>query len=368
MEGNPKRGRAVIDFKDRGLAKDIVKTIKKLSSGRKFKFCHICGTHEYTITRYGLRSLLPENVEVVAGPGCPVCITPARELDKAILLAQEGVTIATFGDVVRVPGSKSSLVEAKTQGGRVQVVYSPEDAVKAAEKNPDTEVVFFATGFETTAPTTASIILNGPPENFSVLIVHRLIPPAMEFMVGVGEHRFDGFIAPGHVSTIIGTKPYQVFPKAYQMPTVVAGFEPTDVLMAILMLIKQIREGDFRVDNEYSRLVTEDGNLKAQAAMEKAFEVVGGYWRGIGRILDSALKLRDKFKEYDARLKYDIDIGEVRELDPRCSCHLVIIGKVYPTECALFGKACTPQRPRGPCMVSIEGTCHIAYRYGTKVV
>jgi len=368
MERNPERGRTVIDFKDRGLAREIVEAIEKLSSGKKFKFCHVCGTHEYTITRYGLRSLLPENVEVMAGPGCPVCITPAADLDRAIALANKGVTIATFGDVVRVPGSRASLAEAKTSGARVRVVYGPNDAVEIAEKNPETDVVFFATGFETTAPTTASVILNDPPENFSVLTVHRLIPPAMEFMVGVGEHRFDGFIAPGHVSTIIGTRPYQQFSKAYQLPTVVGGFEPVDVLMTIFMLIKQIKEGDFGVGNEYSRVVTEDGNLKAQAAMEEAFEVVGGHWRGIGRLMGSALKLRDEFKEYDAGLKYDIDIGEVRELDPGCICHLVIVGKMYPAECALFGKVCTPQAPRGPCMVSMEGTCHVAHRYGDRVI
>lgn len=352
------------DFKDRLLAEKIAETIRKLSSGKKFRFCHICGTHEYAITRYGLRSLLPENVEVLAGPGCPVCITPAEDLDKVISLTNEGITVSTFGDVVRVPGSRSSLAEARAQGGHVQIVYGPEDAIKLAKKNPGTDVVFFATGFETTAPTTASVILNHPPENFSVLAVHRLIPPAMEFMVGVGEHRFDGFIAPGHVSTIIGTKPYELFPKAYQMPTVVAGFEPVDVLMAILMLVKQIVKGDFKVDNEYTRVVADDGNPRAQAAMEGAFDVVGGHWRGIGRMPDSALKLRDEFSDYDASLKYDIDIGEVRDLDPKCSCHLVIVGKVYPEECPLFGKACTPQRPRGPCMVSMEGTCHIAYRYG----
>lgn len=352
------------DFKDRALADKIVETIEKLSSGRKFRFCHVCGTHEYAITRYGLRSMLPDNVEVIAGPGCPVCITPAEELDRAAALASKGVTVATFGDVVRVPGSRSSLAEARASGGNVQVVYSPEDAVKLAEKNPDKDVVFFATGFETTAPTTASVILGRPPENFSVLTAHRLIPPAMEFMVGVGEHRFDGFIAPGHVSTIIGTKPYQLFPKAYQMPTVVTGFEPVDVLLGILMLVRQIEKGDFKVENEYTRLVTDEGNPKALAAMEKAFDVVGGHWRGIGRMPDSALKLRDEFSEYDAKLKYDIDIGEVQELDPKCSCHLVIVGKLHPTECALFGRGCTPQGPIGPCMVSTEGTCHIAYRYG----
>lgn len=353
-------------FKDRLLAEKIVETIKKLSSGKKFRFCHICGTHEYSITRHGLRSMLPENVEVVSGPGCPVCITPAADLDRAIHLAGEGVIVATFGDVVRVPGSSSSLAQARANGGLVKIVYGPTDAVDLAKKNPDKDVVFFATGFETTAPTTASVILNKPPKNFSSLVVHRTIPPAMEFMVGVGENRFDGFLAPGHVSTIIGTEPYELFPRTYQMPTVVAGFEPTDVLMSILMLIKQIKEKDYKVDNEYTRLVTKDGNTKAQATMDEAFETVGGNWRGIGRIPGSALQIREEFSDYDASKKYDIDIEEVQELDPKCSCHLVIVGKVYPQECAMFARACTPQRPRGPCMVSNEGTCHIAYRYGRE--
>ncbi|MBU2560438.1 hydrogenase formation protein HypD [archaeon] len=352
------------DFKDRLLAEKIVENIKKLASGKKFRFCHICGTHEYSITRHGLRSMLPENVEVVAGPGCPVCITPAAELDKAIKLANEGVILATFGDVVRVPGSSSSLAEARANGALVKIVYGPADAVDLAKNHPDKDVVFFATGFETTAPTTASVILSEPPKNFSSLVVHRTIPPAMEFMVGVGEHRFDGFIAPGHVSTIIGTKPYELFPRTYQMPTVVAGFEPTDVLMSILMLIKQIRDKDYKVENEYTRLVTEEGNPKALAAMDRAFETVGDNWRGIGRIPDSALHIREEYSDYDANKKYDIDIGKVQELDPKCSCHLVIVGKLYPKDCTMFAKACTPQRPRGPCMVSNEGTCSIAYRYG----
>ena len=352
------------DFKDRLLAEKIVEAIKKLSSGKKFRFCHICGTHEYSITRNGLRSMLPENVEVVAGPGCPVCITPTGELDRAIHLANEGIILTTFGDVVRVPGSSSSLGEARANGGLVKMVYGPQDAIDIARKNPKKEVVFFATGFETTAPTTASVIMNKPPKNWSALVVHRTIPPAMEFMVGVGENRFDGFIAPGHVSTIIGTKPYELFPRTYQMPTVVAGFEPTDVLMSILILIKQIKEKDFKVTNEYTRLVTEEGNPKALAAMDEAFEEVGGNWRGIGRIPGSALQIREKYSDYDASLKYDIDIGDTQELDPKCSCHLVIVGKVYPQDCVMFARGCTPTKPKGPCMVSNEGTCHIAYRYG----
>lgn len=348
----------MLNFRDEKLAQKIVQKIKEYSES--LRFCHVCGTHEYTITRYGLRSLLPENIEVIAGPGCPVCITPAKEIDEAIWLAEHGITVATFGDVVRVPGSSSSLADAKAKGADVRVVYSPSDAVELAKKSAR-DVVFFATGFETTAPATASIVLNCPPENFGVLVSHRLIPPAMEFMIGVGEHRFDGFIAPGHVSTIIGLRPYQLFAEAYRTPVAVAGFEPLDVLMAIVMLINQIKEKNPRVENEYTRSVTFEGNVKAQEAIGKVFEVTSGYWRGIGRLANSALKLRSEFSEYDARSKYNIKLGEIRELDPNCSCHLVIIGKLAPQQCRLFGTACTPQRPRGPCMVSMEGTCHIAY-------
>lgn len=348
----------MLNFRDEKLAQKIVQKIREYPE--PLRFCHVCGTHEYTITRYGLRSLLPENIEVIAGPGCPVCITPAKEIDEAIWLAEHWITVATFGDVVRVPGSSSSLAEAKAKGADVRVVYSPSDAVELAKKSAK-DVVFFATGFETTAPATASIILNCPPENFGVLVSHRLIPSAMEFMVGVGEHRFDGFIAPGHVSTIIGLRPYQLFAEAYRTPVVVAGFEPLDVLMAIVMLINQIKEKNPRVENEYTRSVTFEGNVKAQGVISKVFEVTSGYWRGIGRLANSALKLRSEFSEYDARLKYNIKLGEIRELDPNCSCHLVIIGKLASQQCKLFGEACTPQRPRGPCMVSMEGTCHIAY-------
>jgi hydrogenase expression/formation protein HypD len=356
----------VTEFKDRLLAEKIVENIEKLAKDKEFRFCHICGTHEYSITRNGLRSMLPKNIEVVAGPGCPVCITPAEDLDRMIRLAEEGVIVTTFGDVVRVPGSYSSLADARAKGALVKMVYGPQDAVEIAKKHPKKDVVFFATGFETTAPTTANVLLNELPKNFSTLVVHRVIPPAMEFMVGVGENRYEGFIAPGHVSTIIGTEPYEIFPKVYQMPTVVAGFEPADVLMSILMLIKQIKERDYKVDNTYTRLVTKDGNPKAVAAMEQAFETVGGNWRGIGRIPDSALKIRKEWSDYDALEKYDIDIEYVQELDPNCSCHLVIVGKLYPHQCSMFDRACTPKRPLGPCMVSNEGTCSIAFRYGKK--
>jgi hydrogenase expression/formation protein HypD len=346
-------------FRDPKLARKVATRIRRLAPSYNIKFCHICGTHEWTITRYGLRSLLPETVSVIAGPGCPVCILPAAEIDEAIWLALNGVTVITFGDVVRVPASESSLQEAKASGGDVRVVYSAMDAVKMAEKEPNQDFVFFAIGFETTAPATAVEILNKPPENLAFLVSHRLIPPAMELLLGIGDLHIDGFIAPGHVSTIIGVQPYEMFPRAYRMPTVVAGFEPLDVLFAISMLLKQISDGEAKLENEYTRSVTWSGNVRAQQLVEKVFKVVAGNWRGIGRIPFSALAFREAFTRYDARKKYNVKIESSRDLLPGCQCHLVMIGKVMPPECPLYMKACTPQAPKGACMVSSEGTCRI---------
>ena len=349
-----------LSFRDPRLAKSISHQIQKLAPKEgKVKLCHICGTHEWTITHYGLRSLLPENVEVIAGPGCPVCIVPAAEIDEAVELAQKGVVITCFGDVLRVPGSDASLLEAKANGADVRVVYSISDAVKMAEKERDKEFTFFAVGFETTAPSTAVEVLGMPPNNFSLLISHRLIPPAMELLLGIGDLHISGFIAPGHVSAIIGLKPYELFARVYNMPTVVAGFEPTDVLMAILMILKQHRERAARLENEYSRVVKWEGNTRALEIMTKTFNVVGGNWRGIGRLPDSALKLREEFAAFDARAKFDVNIAQGRDILLGCECHLVIIGKIKPAECPMFMKACTPEKPIGACMVSSEGTCRV---------
>jgi len=350
---------AQVGFRDPTLAKKIVAQIERLAPPYDVKFCHVCGTHEWTITHYGLRALLPKTVKVIAGPGCPVCILPAAELDEAISLALEGVTVTTYGDVIRVPASKSSLQEAKASGGDVRIVYSIRDAVRMAENEPDKDFVFLAIGFETTAPATAVEILDRPPENLSFLVCHRLIPPAMELLLGVGDLHLDGFIAPGHVSTIIGMKPYQIFPEAYHMPTVVAGFEPLDILFTISMLLRQVRDRKARLENAYKRSVMWEGNVKAQEAIKRVFRVVSGRWRGLGRIPSSALALREEFKPHDAREKYDITIEPSRDLLPGCQCHLVMLGKINPPECPLFLKACKPSAPKGACMVSIEGTCRI---------
>lgn len=346
-------------FRDPKLAKKVATHIRSIAPSYSVKICHVCGTHEWTITHYGLRTLLPETVDVIAGPGCPVCVLPAAEIDEAIKLALDGVVVVTFGDVIRVPGSESSLQEAKALGGDVRVVYGVGDAVKMAEKEPDKEFVFLAVGFETTAPSTATEVVSEPPGNLSFLVSHRLIPPAMELLLGVGDLHIDGFVAPGHVSTVIGLKPYEMFPRAYRMPTVVAGFEPLDVLFAVSMLLKQISEGEARLENEYTRSVRWEGNVKAQQLVEKVFNVVDGQWRGLGKLPSSALALKEEYGQFDARKKYNVKVERGRDLLPGCQCHLVMIGKIKPDECPLFMGACTPQSPKGACMVSIEGTCRI---------
>ncbi|MEM2103402.1 MAG: hydrogenase formation protein HypD [Candidatus Bathyarchaeia archaeon] len=347
-------------FRDADLARRVVEKIrlKALETG-SVKICHVCGTHEWTITHYGLRSMLPSNVEVIAGPGCPVCVTPASEIDEAVKLASMNVTVACFGDVLRVPGSEKSLLDVKAEGGDVRVVYSVSDVVKMAWKEPNKEFVFFAVGFETTAPSTAVEVLRKPPENLSFLVSHRLIPPAMELLLGIGDLHIDGFIAPGHVSTVIGLKAYEVFPKAYRMPTVVAGFEPLDVLFAVYMILKQVKDGVARLENEYVRAVSWSGNIKAQQVMYEAFNVVDGRWRGLGKLPSSAFELKRDYAGFDARIKFNVHVDHGRDLPSGCQCHLVMIGKIRPSECPLFMKTCSPQKPLGACMVSSEGTCSI---------
>ncbi len=353
-------------FRDAALTRRVVEQIRTIAPSYPVKICHVCGTHEWTISHYGLRALLPDSVDVIAGPGCPVCIIPAAEIDEAVKLALEkNVTISSFGDLIRVPGSEMSLQEARAQGGDVRVVYSVNDAVKMAEKEPNRDFAFLAVGFETTAPTTAVEVMKKPPNNLSFLVSHRLIPPAMELLLGVGDLHIDGFIAPGHVSTIIGMKPYELFPRAYHMPTVVAGFEPLDVLFALSMLIQQISKGEAKLENEYSRAVAWEGNVKAQQLIAQAFDVAAGGWRGLGRVPASALALKKEYVDHDAHCKYNVQVERSRDILPGCLCHLVMIGKIRPPECSLYMKQCTPQTPKGACMVSVEGTCRIWARHAT---
>lgn len=323
------------------------------------KICHVCGTHEWAITHFGIRSLLPKNVEVIAGPGCPVCIVPASEIDEAIQLVQSGVVVTCFGDVLRVPGSRLSLLDAKAEGADVRIVYSVSDSVKMAANETAKKFVFLAVGFETTSPSTAVEITNHPLSNLTFLMSHRLIPPAMKLLVEMKDLNLNGFIAPGHVSTIIGLKPYEIFPAEHHMPTVVAGFEPLDILFSVYMIMKQLEEGKPRLENEYSRAVDWEGNVRAQKLMQKVFNVIDGNWRGLGTIPSSKFTLKERFSAFDAHLKYGIKVERGLDTPPGCRCHLVVVGRIRPTGCPLFMKTCTPETPVGACMVSSEGTCRI---------
>jgi hydrogenase expression/formation protein HypD len=269
------------------------------------------------------------------------------------------VVITCFGDVLRVPGSKISLLDAKAAGADVRIVYSVSDAVKMAEKEKGKEFAFFAVGFETTAPSTAAEVFATPPKNLSFLVSHRVIPPAMKVLVEMKDLSLNGFIAPGHVSTIIGLTPYEVFPKHYGMPVVVAGFEPLDVMFAVYMILKQLNDSEPRLENEYVRAVHREGNAKAQEMMHKVFGVGDGNWRGMGLINSSKCVLRKEYAAYDAHLKYGISVEHGVDLQPECKCHLIIVGKIKPVDCPLFMKACTPEKPVGACMVGTEGTCRI---------
>ncbi len=348
-------------FRNRDVAIKILKKIEKISSNlRRIKLMHVCGTHEEIISRYGIRSLLPENIEVISGPGCPVCVTTPKEIDEAVFLADKGYIVTTFGDMLRVRGSKDSLEDIKAKGGDVRVVYSPSDAVKIAKKE-NNEVIHIGIGFETTAPSTA-VELRNASENFSFLFCHRLIPPAMDFLLSSGDLRIDGFIDPGHVSTVIGLKPYIPLSRRYNIPQVIAGFEPVDVLMAIFMLLRMIRDRKAEVRNEYVRVVRENGNIEALKLMDESFQVIDVKWRGFPEIPNSGLIGKEKFYKYDARKKFDINVDEGKEPEG-CRCGDILKGLIYPKECRLFGKVCKPENPIGPCMVSQEGACAIAYKY-----
>lgn len=353
-------------YRDPKLAKLASQRIKELAQDKDqiYRFMHVCGTHEYTITHSGLRELLPKNVEVVAGPGCPVCICPPEDVALAIKVAQKPkALLTTFGDMMRVPaGDLGSLNLARSKGANVQVVYSIMDSIIAAKEYPDKEVVHFAIGFETTTPPTAAEILDDPPKNFSVIVSHRLIPPAEDFLLDQGEVGLNGFLLPGHVSVVIGARAYVPISERWKVPQVVAGFEPVDVLLGVVMLMKQVVEGRGEVENEYTRAVTFEGNVRAQKMIEKVFEPVDSRWRGIGMIPISGLALRSRYVSFDATKRFDIEIEPQKfEMPPGCKCGEVLRGIMRPEECPLYAKQCTPENPIGPCMVSTEGTCSVVY-------
>lgn len=350
---DPTRGRALAD------------AIAILAPPDPVKIVHVCGTHEVTITEHGLRRFLPERVEILEGPGCPVCVTPTRDIDAAVRLAEAGVILCTFGDMTRVPGTWKTLEEARSGGADVRTVLSAAEAVRIA-RNTDKEVVFFAVGFETTTPMTAAIILDNPPRNLSVLVSHKLIPPAMAALLDLPGTDISGYIAPGHVSTIIGTKPYRRFPAEYRLPVVIGGFEPLDVLYAIALIMRQIRDRAPKVENAYPRAVKEAGNRQAQGLIDEVFAVDDRLWRGIGTIPASGLRLRERYANFDAHERFSIEGVEGEEVIRGCRCPDVLTARAVPTDCPLFSKRCTPLTPVGPCMVGSEGACSIWFRYGGR--
>jgi hydrogenase expression/formation protein HypD len=351
-------------FRNARYAKAVVEDIRKLAKDRRIRIVHVCGTHEDTISSHGLRAMLPPEVSLVAGPGCPVCVCAAQDVDMAIELARQGHTITTFGDMVRVPSTSSSLVKERAKGADVRIVYGINDAVDYAQKNPDKEVVFIGAGFETTSPTMAVEVVKGPPENFSILTSLKIIPPAMEILVDMEGFSVDGFITPGHVSAIVGSDAFQPLAEKHRVPCVVAGFEPLDVLESIRMILLQIKEGRAVSENEYTRVVTAAGNTAAQSVIDKAFYVGDAPWRGLGVIPKSGLFLREEYAVHDARKRFEFPEMESVDILPGCRCHEVILGMIDPTECNLFGKRCTPEDPYGPCMVGHEGTCRIRHESG----
>lgn len=350
-----------LEFRDPERAEKFSKLIEKLVPDREITIMHVCGTHESSICEYGVRSILPDNIDLVEGPGCPVCVTPTMHVDEALELSKRGdIILATFGDMVKVPGSNDKLTQDREN---VQIVYSVSDAVEMAEEE-DKEVVFFGVGFETTAATYAPVLLK-EPENFSILSSVKKIPPAMEFLLGREDVKIDGFLAPGHVSTIIGARPYRDLADRYNIPIVIAGFEPLDVLSSVAKLLELLETGA-GVENVYERAVKEEGNRKALEMIDEAFKTEDATWRGIGNIPDSGLGVRNE--QLDAREKYDIELKEEDYSMPKdCICDQVILGKSKPDQCQLFNSGeCNPQDPVGPCMVGSEGMCNVWYEYGGR--
>jgi hydrogenase expression/formation protein HypD len=357
------------EFRDRSLVQNMAANIRRMADKlpAPVNFMEVCGTHTMSIYQYGLRSLLPENVRLISGPGCPVCVTPIGYLDTALACTADPRTIiTTFGDMLRVPGSHSSLMEERAQGADIRIVYSPLDAVALARTNPERRVVFLGIGFETTAPTIAASILTAENQgvgNYLVLASHKTMPRPMEALTADPELAISGYLCPAHVSTVIGARAYQPLAETYQMPCVVTGFEPADVMQGIQMLLAQALAGTSTVEIQYSRAVTWNGNLQAQAIIEQMFEPCDAVWRGLGLLPDSGLAIRPEYARFDAEKVLTLNVIDGIE-NPACRCGDVLKGKLAPFDCPLFGTVCTPEVPIGTCMVSSEGTCAAAYKYG----
>ncbi len=347
----------------------IIDKIKKEASkiGREVRFMDVCGTHEDTINRGGIRTLLPKNVRIFAGPGCPVCITPVEDIVRMMEIAKrKEIIITTFGDMYRIPTPIGSFADFRAVGHDVRIVYSIHDAYKMALKT-DKMVVHFSPGFETTTVPTAGIIQevwDKNIENFKIYSVHRLTPPAVEYLLKQGS-KFDGLITPGHVSAIIGVIGWKHITDRYGVPQVISGFEPEDILLSVLMLLKMLNEEHVAIENEYTRVVNYAGNLTAQKAIKKFFSTQDAKWRALGTIPKSGLVLRKEYEDMEIRTQLDVDVPEMEDLEKGCRCGEVLRGLILPDECPLFGKVCTPSSPVGPCMVSYEGTCQIFYKYGS---
>ncbi len=353
------------EYRDREIARRLIAQIHA-ASRKPIRLMEVCGTHTMSIFRSGLRSLLPETITLVSGPGCPVCVTAQREIDQFVALARrEDVILTTFGDLLRVPGSGSSLQQERAAGCDVRVVYSPLDALALAARNHAKKVVFLGVGFETTAPTVAAALLSARAQgvsNFLVFAAHKRTPPAVAALMAAPDLRVDGFLLPGHVCLVTGTRAFQPLVDRYRIPCVVGGFEPLDLLGALARLVAQIEAGAAVLENAYERAVTAGGNAKAQAVMEAVFATVDAEWRGLGVIPESGLKIAEAHRALDAEACFDLSVPDVPE--PRgCACGQVLKGLKIPTDCALYQKTCTPMHPVGPCMVSSEGTCAAYYRY-----
>ena len=365
------------EFRDGALARKLAAAIRaEIDPARDYAFMEFCGGHTHAISRYGVTDLLPLNVRMVHGPGCPVCVLPIGRLDMAISLALERpeVIVCSYGDCLRVPASAGlSMQKARARGADIRVIYSAADALNLARTNPEREVVFFAIGFETTTPPTALVIREADAlglGNFSVICNHVLTPPAIAAILdapGSGEAEgvhLDGFVGPAHVSTVIGSRPYAAFAQKYRKPVVIAGFEPLDVMQAVRMLIRQVNESRAEVENEFTRAVTETGNLKAQALMDEVFALRDSFeWRGLGQLAHSALRIRERFAAFDAEAKFGLAYRSVAD-HKACECGAILRGVRTPTQCRIFGTACTPENPMGSCMVSSEGACAAHYTYG----
>jgi hydrogenase expression/formation protein HypD len=353
-------------FKDPELCRNLLARIHSEQS-TPLAFMEVCGTHTVAIFQSGLRSLLPSSITHLSGPGCPVCVTHEGEVAAFLGMAKKNnVVVATFGDLMRVPGpGGASLKMAQAEGCRIEIVYSAIDALNLAQKNPRTRVVFLGVGFETTAPTVAATVKLASEQNldnFFIFSMHKLVPPALAALLHDPQVKVDALILPGHVSTIIGMEPYRFLEDQYRMPSVIAGFEPLDILQALLLIIAQIKTGQPAVVNQYTRAVADEGNPRARAVMFEVFDVVDALWRGLGRIPRSGLNLRGKYQRFDALQALDVQVQDLPPL-PGCRCGDVLKGKMQPNACPLFNKACTPAGPVGPCMVSTEGSCAAYYKY-----